>query len=1562
MHMTLRIFPFTAALVALSLASVSQAQLDFGDAPAGYGTLLASGAAAHPVSANLRLGLLADTEPDGQPGALANGDDVNGLDDDDGVEFFSQPSRGIIPWQAGAWTQVRVKIKLSVPVTEAGLDGWVDFNRNGAFDVPGERIFNNVRLTDIGNQNEGWGHTLGVWVPQGASPGTTVARFRLSEAGGQSPTGVSAQAGEVEDYLVEIVQPSPAGNVRAHVRHGQVWIAWDCDPAAPAQAYDIYKAAVPFVNVSNATPVARLFPQEYAAANLVSEMREAFGEAAGRDHFTIPAANPNDPDVTLTPGQGLCVDTVRTSGLWYYAVVPRGVTAVPPASITALPVNALLATAGSPRLHVQQTGLVGDGAGSQYRVTFLNMWTDGDAPGAAARADFPLMASAARRCVPHLCILMAPETLPAGSRPLTFAGHGGDARASMWLPGGTAWNNTGCAPAKGFFVSLEDRLHQINNGIPAGLNTAYLGYVPAFDPFDNVQSYEGMLNPQIPQQLPAANAEIQPYTLTRQNWILDQLLADTTLNIDPDRVCMIGHSAGGKGTMNWVRTSPQRFAAAVCYNAEMGNNMSFGTDVGRFGYPMMPPDETGVYGPPRPSVSQGQNLRVAGLTTRTGGEVRFNDFYDLRREIHPVRDLPPMQFWYGLREQNWSEDFDHTTRPDVQEILEVSDAGGTGAVLYWDVRKHGVDTWTFLAGCGFTPADYWVPSAALQTRRDDPDTLARHRRTESWPAFHRLAGRTGHDDPGVPDYGVTPPFFDTFSPWSDPTPNPCWPEPEITGGDLRGTWGGWFDWVNGVPATDERALRETPDLWAATLFLTADRDGAGTVLTPGIDECPSNILTADVAIRRPQSFLPAAGVGVEWMNCEQTTRRVLQAGRVTVGADTVVGIPDVAVPKAPAAVRLVVATQLDFGDAPAGYPVSLAEDGARHASDGAVFLGTGRTAETDGNHHASALLAAEGDDGVSGPAQWTQGSVVTLTITVNAACRLDAWVDWARNNAWSSGEAADAKDQIAAALALTAGVNTLKVLVPDNAVPGVSFARFRVSLGGCLEPVGPAPDGEVEDYPLVIATLPPGTAPDALTVTRDQNGDTVLHWTGRSDWSWQIEHSTDLINWLWINLPAAEINGAMSYVLPAELMAGPRRCFRVRHDPMVNEPVLCVPGSQLNLSFVHTNGSRTRDQTTGSWRTGSIARNYHVYVPSNWHPGRTWPLILMLHGHSMTGATLAGTQSELRSIANDRGFITVFPDSTASERDRSWFSYPDPAVLDPARIQNYVDDKAFLFSLVSHLVNNTGLRVDATRLYCAGFSNGGATAHYISADINHPFRAFAIMESGTQSYSFFEPRYLFNFGSGSLLPAKPRPCILMNMVTSAAWPYEGQPVFDSLGQPLDINQDGIPDRRPTARQNVQRWLDGNNLTAPPVVVRHAFVNEGTVAADLPAVENHFIRPDAWWPASRKALYAAAYADLPEAEIPDIFRAPAQQLDRLWFQNPANLENLTSYPHLTFTEDRHTFTVAGTWSEETWATPSGQSDREVKFLTLSDGGHQWPGANDRVGWDGQLGVMDFFSAH
>jgi hypothetical protein len=168
-------------------------ELDFGDAPDSYGTLLFSNGARHILSP-LWMGPLIDPEPDGQPVPPGLGDDLNGLADEDGVTFATPLVPGGPPAQV---------------IVDGGpmggmLDAWIDFNGNGAFDHPGEHLWGGSLPLAPGPGNT----PPPFLVPPGAVPGPTYARFRLSALGVLLPTGL-APDGEVEDYGVEIESPPP---------------------------------------------------------------------------------------------------------------------------------------------------------------------------------------------------------------------------------------------------------------------------------------------------------------------------------------------------------------------------------------------------------------------------------------------------------------------------------------------------------------------------------------------------------------------------------------------------------------------------------------------------------------------------------------------------------------------------------------------------------------------------------------------------------------------------------------------------------------------------------------------------------------------------------------------------------------------------------------------------------------------------------------------------------------------------------------------------------------------------------------------------------------------------------------------------------------------------------------------------------------------------------------------------------------------------------------------------------------------------------------------------------
>ena len=171
----------SAGLAASDAAQLTLIEMDFADAPdPSHPTLLSSDGARHRLVPGIRLGALADFEPEGQPDSSATGDDVSISNDEDGVTFLDPVLVGQI---------VRVAVIAS---TNGQLDAWLDFSGNSGWADAGEQIFTNVPLATGAN-------TLQFTVPFDAVPGTSFARFRFSTAGGLSFTG-EAMDGEVEDY------------------------------------------------------------------------------------------------------------------------------------------------------------------------------------------------------------------------------------------------------------------------------------------------------------------------------------------------------------------------------------------------------------------------------------------------------------------------------------------------------------------------------------------------------------------------------------------------------------------------------------------------------------------------------------------------------------------------------------------------------------------------------------------------------------------------------------------------------------------------------------------------------------------------------------------------------------------------------------------------------------------------------------------------------------------------------------------------------------------------------------------------------------------------------------------------------------------------------------------------------------------------------------------------------------------------------------------------------------------------------------------------------------------
>ncbi|MHC4629806.1 MAG: DUF7901 domain-containing protein [Planctomycetota bacterium] len=183
----------------------------------------------------------------------------------------------------------------------------------------------------------------------------------------------------------------------------------------------------------------------------------------------------------------------------------------------------------------------------------------------------------------------------------------------------------------------------------------------------------------------------------------------------------------------------------------------------------------------------------------------------------------------------------------------------------------------------------------------------------------------------------------------------------------------------------------------------------------------------------------------------------------------------------------------DWGDAPdPTYPTLAINNGASHVVAGPWLGGPTDMAdpEPDGQPNPNALGddtdGNNDEDGVSIP-PLIPGQPGDITLEVSGGAGIvQAWIDFNADGSWQASE------QIYDGFLLV-GTHIISFLVPDGAVVGQTFARFRISRQGGLGPEGPAQDGEVEDHRVSIGyacqPLSGPTSADQQFIRGDANQD-----------------------------------------------------------------------------------------------------------------------------------------------------------------------------------------------------------------------------------------------------------------------------------------------------------------------------------------------------------------------------------------------------------------------------------------------------------------------------------------
>ncbi len=187
----------------------------------------------------------------------------------------------------------------------------------------------------------------------------------------------------------------------------------------------------------------------------------------------------------------------------------------------------------------------------------------------------------------------------------------------------------------------------------------------------------------------------------------------------------------------------------------------------------------------------------------------------------------------------------------------------------------------------------------------------------------------------------------------------------------------------------------------------------------------------------------------------------------------------------------------DGSVSPGNIPVTPLDTTSRDSIANAIrnaiagsALGTGGLSLSQ----ASLFVVADDEDGVSLTSQTNphgvlnKGVITPISVTVTGAGVLEAWIDFNADGDWT-----DPGEQIITpltdgAIFSDAGVGITRVFnvtvpatTPNPIAPIQTYARFRVSRDGGLEPSGLALSGETEDYVMLIL---PGGPPQIANPNR----------------------------------------------------------------------------------------------------------------------------------------------------------------------------------------------------------------------------------------------------------------------------------------------------------------------------------------------------------------------------------------------------------------------------------------------------------------------------------------------
>lgn len=231
-----------------------------------------------------------------------------------------------------------------------------------------------------------------------------------------------------------------------------------------------------------------------------------------------------------------------------------------------------------------------------------------------------------------------------------------------------------------------------------------------------------------------------------------------------------------------------------------------------------------------------------------------------------------------------------------------------------------------------------------------------------------------------------------------------------------------------------------------------------------------------------------------------------------------------------------------------------------------------------------------------------------------------------------------------------------------------------------------------------------------------------------------------------------------------------------------------------------------RDERTGDVlgeiESGGRKRTYRLHLPGGAPPENPSPLIFVLHGAS-GNAWNAARVSKFSPYADLHGTIVCYPDGTGAEKYRlTW----NAGYCCGYAAKNDVDDVLYILELIESL--KAEYKIDRSRVYAAGISNGGMMALRLGVELSDKFAGVASVAGAMPPVE--------------LLPIEPVSAIFIHGTHDEYVPFCG-------GEGTKNRRAGLS--HPSVASGISYWTKANRVFPKPNVetLGGVFRGEGTAS-------------------------------------------------------------------------------------------------------------------------------------